>query len=303
MRRHILPNVLNLIVANTVLVFAGAILTETTLAFVGLGDPLDPSWGQILNAAQASGAPGLGAWWYIAPPAVCVVLVVLAVHARRRRARRRPQPAAAGPPMTATVPADPPASPPGAPSAGRRTAGPRAGASGRCRSWPIPTRRSSSSRTCARTSRSSPGTVKAVDGVSFTLRRRRGAGHRRRVRLREDDDRAVARRGSCRRTPGSWTAASGSTGIDLVQKSENALRRYRWREISIVFQGAMNALNPVRRIGDQIAEPIERRLGQSQADASQRASPASCSSSSGIPRERGRAYPARAVRRACASGR
>jgi len=78
MRRHILPNVLNLIVANTVLTFAGAVLTETTLAFVGLGDPLDPSWGQILNAAESRGAPGLGAWWFFAPPAACVVLVVLA---------------------------------------------------------------------------------------------------------------------------------------------------------------------------------------------------------------------------------
>lgn len=78
MRRHILPNVVNLIVANTVLTFAGAVFTETTLAFIGLGDPFQPSWGQILNAAQSSGAPGLGAWWYIMPPAVCVVLVILA---------------------------------------------------------------------------------------------------------------------------------------------------------------------------------------------------------------------------------
>jgi len=77
MTHHILPNVVNLLVANTVLTFAGAILTETVLAFVGLGDPLDPSWGQILNAAESAGAPGLGAWWYIAPPAACVVLVVL----------------------------------------------------------------------------------------------------------------------------------------------------------------------------------------------------------------------------------
>jgi peptide/nickel transport system permease protein len=77
MVHHILPNVLNLIVANTVLTFAGAILTETTLSFVGLGDPFDPSWGQILNAAETAGAPGLGAWWFIAPPATCVVLVVL----------------------------------------------------------------------------------------------------------------------------------------------------------------------------------------------------------------------------------
>src|SRR5204863_1280074 len=78
MRRHILPNVINLIVAQSVLTFATAVFTETTLAFIGLGDPFAPSWGEILNAAQSSGAPGLGAWWYIAPPATCVVLVVLA---------------------------------------------------------------------------------------------------------------------------------------------------------------------------------------------------------------------------------
>lgn len=75
---HILPNVVNLIVAQAVLTFAYAVFTETTLSFIGLGDPFAPSWGQILFAAQATGAPGLGAWWYIAPPAACVVLVVLA---------------------------------------------------------------------------------------------------------------------------------------------------------------------------------------------------------------------------------
>lgn len=77
MRRHIFPNVVNLIVAQTVLTFATAVFTETTLSFIGLGDPFQPSWGEILNSAQSSGAPGLGAWWYIAPPATCVVLVVL----------------------------------------------------------------------------------------------------------------------------------------------------------------------------------------------------------------------------------
>jgi peptide/nickel transport system permease protein len=77
MRVHILPNVVNLIVAQSVLTFATAVFTETTLAFIGLGDPSAPSWGQLLNSAQSSGAPGLGAWWYIAPPAVAVVMVVL----------------------------------------------------------------------------------------------------------------------------------------------------------------------------------------------------------------------------------
>jgi peptide/nickel transport system permease protein len=77
MRRHLLPNVVNLIIANTVLTFAGAVLTETTLAFIGLGDPFQPSWGQVLNDAQTVGAPSLGAWWWVAGPAACIVLVVL----------------------------------------------------------------------------------------------------------------------------------------------------------------------------------------------------------------------------------
>lgn len=78
MRRHILPNVLNLIVANSVITFAGAVLTETTLSFIGLGDPFQPSWGQLLNQGQADGAAGIGAWWVLAPPGVAIVLVVLA---------------------------------------------------------------------------------------------------------------------------------------------------------------------------------------------------------------------------------
>jgi len=78
MLRHILPNVINLIVANAILTFASAVLTETTLSFVGLGDPFQPSWGQLLEAARTVGAPGLGAWWYFMPAGLAVVLVVFA---------------------------------------------------------------------------------------------------------------------------------------------------------------------------------------------------------------------------------
>lgn len=45
-------------------------------------------------------------------------------------------------------------------------------------------------------------------------------------------------------------------GVDLLQLSDEQMRQYRWNQIAIVFQGAMNALNPVRKISDQISEAI-----------------------------------------------
>lgn len=77
-RKHILPNVLPLLFANTVLIIAVAILTESTLSFLGLGDPTRPSWGTMLDLANGAGALAQGAWWYFLPPGICIVLVVLA---------------------------------------------------------------------------------------------------------------------------------------------------------------------------------------------------------------------------------
>ena len=45
-------------------------------------------------------------------------------------------------------------------------------------------------------------------------------------------------------------------GEDVLAMSFGELRAVRWAEAALVFQGAMHALNPVQRIGDQIAEPI-----------------------------------------------
>jgi peptide/nickel transport system permease protein len=77
MTRHVLPNVMPMVFANTTLTVAVAILTETTLSFLGLGDPLRVSWGSMLESAFSAGAMTTGAWWYIIPPGVCVILVVL----------------------------------------------------------------------------------------------------------------------------------------------------------------------------------------------------------------------------------
>jgi len=76
--KHVLPNVMPMVFANTTLTVAIAILSETTLSFLGLGDPTRTSWGSMLDAAFEVGAITTGCWWYIVPPGVCVVLVVLA---------------------------------------------------------------------------------------------------------------------------------------------------------------------------------------------------------------------------------
>ncbi|WP_419695959.1 ABC transporter permease [Mesorhizobium muleiense] len=77
MVRHILPNLVPQIAANGALVVAGAIYVETSLSFLGLGDPLQPSWGTLLSLAQRAGAASTGAWWYLGAPGLCALAVSL----------------------------------------------------------------------------------------------------------------------------------------------------------------------------------------------------------------------------------
>jgi peptide/nickel transport system permease protein len=78
MTRHVLPNVMPLVFANTTLIVASSILAETTLSFLGLGDPFHISWGSMLEEAFQNGAISAGAWWYLFPPGIAIILVVLA---------------------------------------------------------------------------------------------------------------------------------------------------------------------------------------------------------------------------------
>jgi peptide/nickel transport system permease protein len=77
MLRQILPNVMPLILVSSTLTVAGAILSETTLQFLGLGNPTDVSWGTMLNQAFQQGAVTAGAWWYLLPPGVAILIVTL----------------------------------------------------------------------------------------------------------------------------------------------------------------------------------------------------------------------------------
>ena len=80
MTRHVLPNLMPMVFANTTLTVSIAILTETTLSFLGLGDPTRVSWGSMLEDAFLAGAMTTGAWWFIIPPGICVVAVVLSFN-------------------------------------------------------------------------------------------------------------------------------------------------------------------------------------------------------------------------------
>ena len=77
MVRHVLPNVAPLILVSTTLTVAGAILAETTLTFLGLGNPTEVSWGTMINEAYTGSAVSRGAWWYLLPPGIAIVVVVL----------------------------------------------------------------------------------------------------------------------------------------------------------------------------------------------------------------------------------
>ncbi|MEW5865877.1 MAG: ABC transporter ATP-binding protein [Bacillota bacterium] len=115
------------------------------------------------------------------------------------------------------------------------------------------------------------GHVKAVDSVSFEIEKGKALG--------------IAGESGCgkssmaitvlRLLPGNGSILGGSirmNGLDLLDMSEEAFRKsIRWKRISMVFQGAMNALNPVHRIGEQIVEAITTHENVSRSEAVRRA--------------------------------
>ncbi len=100
------------------------------------------------------------------------------------------------------------------------------------------------------------GIVKAVDGVSLTLDRGQTLG--------------IVGESGCGKSTLAWSImglvpppgriAGGSIkidGDDITKMREGDVRsKIRWKKVSMIFQGAMNALNPVYKVADQIAEPL-----------------------------------------------
>lgn len=78
MTRHVFPQVAPFIVAQMIFFAPGAILAEASLSFLGLGDPSIPTWGQMLEAGQRTGALYVGYWWWVLPPGILIVITALA---------------------------------------------------------------------------------------------------------------------------------------------------------------------------------------------------------------------------------
>lgn len=79
-QRHILPNVFPLIFANTILLIANSIFSESFLDFFGLGDTRVISWGTILEVAYEKGAFSSYAWWNILAPGLCIIILIMAFY-------------------------------------------------------------------------------------------------------------------------------------------------------------------------------------------------------------------------------
>jgi peptide/nickel transport system permease protein len=234
LRRHILPQVVPLMLANTVLVISLAILSESTLAFIGLGDPTLISWGQMLNFAFTRGAVSAGAWWALIPPGLAIVWVVLGttllgnaleelLNPRLGRHYLEKEPA----PRVAS----------GAPPAQSEVL--------------------LSIRDLKVAFEVGAAPLMAADGVSIDIYRGEAVG----LVGESGCGKTTTMLAALRLLPPGGAITGGNIwfeGRDLAALRPDELRPMRWRQFSMVFQGAMNALNPVKTVGWQIAEAIRQ---------------------------------------------
>ncbi len=249
---EILPTMTSLIVASFLGAALYAVLTAAGLQFIGLGDPNSQSWGTMLYWAENNEALGAGMPLWAIAPGICIALLgaafallnyafdeISSPALRVRKLERARLPKSPPPPVQA----------------------------------PNPTTEDAVLRVqdLSVAYATDAGPVVAVDHVDFEV----GRG----------EFLAIVGESGCGKSTLLYAIARllGSPlpgeiiggqvlfqGRDLVLLEEKALRQVRWRDLSVVMQSAMNALNPVLTVAEQMRDACRAHSGMSRAEIEER---------------------------------
>jgi peptide/nickel transport system permease protein len=258
--KDILPNQVAVIAAAFLGTVTAAILTQASLACLGLTNVTQWSWGTILYWAQVSSALLTGAWWWFVPAGLAIAVLGTAlslvnfgidefINPRLREANigtRKARRAQVRPPRRSRIRR------PARTAGAERSAGEPFTADSTDVILDVRGLKVDYLSGAARTP--------AVDDVSFTLRRGEVLG----IAGESGSGKSTLAYAITRmhRPPAEisqgeirYTNPDGST-VDVLAMGEAELREFRWEELSIVLQSAMHALNPILRIGAQIEDVL-----------------------------------------------
>ncbi|ERH23441.1 putative phosphonate C-P lyase system protein PhnK [Actinomyces johnsonii F0542] len=276
MADEMLPNMASVVMSTLLGCVNAAIGAQAGLEFLGLGRSDSVSWGTNLYWAATDGALMTGRWWTFVPSGLAIALVAYALALINAGVDEATNPGL------------------------RRAA---SGAPGRQRS-PAPAAEPDSGNGAV------PEPVLRIEDLSveYDAGDRPGGGgrvigvDRFSLAVGRDEVMGLAGPSGCGKTTVAAAImrllgpaariTSGRVlvgGRDVLTLEAGELRRLRWREIAIVPQAAMNALNPVMTIGEQIADVLTTHDGLRRRTACERA--AELLESVGIPSGRLRAYP------------
>ena len=265
---EILPTMTSLIVATFLGAAVFAVLTAAGLQFVGLGDPSAQSWGTMLYWAQNNEALGAGLPLWEIMPGLCIALLGGAFAFLNYAFDEISNPALRPVRRLARTPAVRPDVKPAAPSAPAAPAGAKAhfdgtgdGAGGGGRLLEV--------RGLSVAYATGAAPVVAVDDVSFDLD--------------EGEFLAVVGESGCGKStlmlaisqllvkPAGITGGGVVfRGREMAQMSDKQLRHVRWQEFSVVMQSAMNSLNPVMTIGQQMRDACKAHSAMSKGEITER---------------------------------
>jgi oligopeptide/dipeptide ABC transporter ATP-binding protein len=262
---EILPNEIAILATGFLFTVLAGVIVQTSLAFLGLGGTSQWSWGAMLHWSESENAFLLGAWWWYVPPGLCLALVGTGL-------------------ALITLGIDEVVNPRLRGIKGARSAATKVHPSGSASSPRVTSAAADTVLTVRglRVDYHSPaGDVHGVRNVTLSLRRGEVLG----IAGESGSGKSTLAFAMTRllRAPGEimsgevkyWPASHADKNreqFDVLAASPEQLRAFRWSEIAMVFQAAMNSLNPVLTIRTQLTDLFSaHRPGMSRTDRELRA--------------------------------